>query len=111
MKLVTPSASVTRQRKSGAAPAVTTPDHPIVAGLGSDWPPLLGYNQIIAKPGSATVASVGPDPLIVAGSHGKGRSVAFASDCGPHWAPPGFVDWPGYGPLWAQIVGWAAGQS
>ena len=37
------------------------------------------------------------------------RKVAFASDCGPHWAPPAFVDWPGYTTLWRQIVGWAAG--
>ena len=95
----------------GAAPAVTAPDHPIVAGLGADWPSLLGYNQIMAKPDATLVATVGPDPLIVAGSHGKGRAVAFASDCGPHWAPPGFVDWPGYAKLWVQITGWAAGQS
>ena len=94
----------------GVAPSVAAPDHPIAAGLGTDWPSLLGYNQIMAKPGSTTIATVGTDPLIVAGTHGKGRSVAFASDCGPHWAPPGFVDWSGYAPLWAQIVGWAAGQ-
>ena len=34
---------------------------------------------------------------------GKGRSVAFTSDCGPHWAPLSFVEWPGYEQLWQQI--------
>ena len=64
----------------------------------------------MARPGATVVATVGSDPLIVAGDYGAGRSVAFASDCGPHWAPPEFVGWSGYGRLWAQIVGWAAGK-
>lgn len=94
----------------GVAPKVVAAAHPVVAGLGDTWPSLLGYNQIMAKPTGTTIATVGDDPLIVAGPFGKGRSVAFASDCGPHWAPPGFVAWQGYNRLWAQIVGWAAGQ-
>lgn len=94
----------------GVTPQVTTPSHPIAAGLGSQWPDLLGYNRLVAKPGAEVVATVGDDPLIVAGTYGKGRSVAFASDCGPHWAPPGFVDWAGYAPLWAQMTAWAAGR-
>lgn len=94
----------------GVLPKVVAAEHPIVAGLDTPWPALLGYNQIAAKPGASVVATVGADPLIVAGGFGKGRSVAFASDCGPHWAPPPFVDWSGYGPLWSQMVGWAAGE-
>lgn len=84
-------------------------DHPIVAGLGGDWPVLLGYNKLTAKPSATVVATVGSDPLLVAGAFGQGRGVAFASDCGPHWAPPQFVDWTGYKTLWAQIAAWAAG--
>lgn len=94
----------------GVTPEVTQAEHPIVARLPRSWPNLLGYNRIVAKPGADTVALVGGDPLIVAGAYGKGRSVAFASDCGPHWAPPSFVDWAGYAPLWRQIAGWAAGR-
>lgn len=89
--------------------AVVDPGHPIVAGLDGQWPVLLGYNRLTAKPGSSTIAQVDGDPLLVAGSFGKGRGVAFASDCGPHWAPPQFVDWPGYNTLWSQIAAWAAG--
>jgi uncharacterized membrane protein len=95
----------------GIEPLVTDAAHPIVAGLEATWPILLGYNRIAAKPGTSLVASVGDDPLIVAGDFGKGRSVAFASDCGPHWAPPPFVDWAGYDRLWTQLCDWAAGKA
>ncbi|ODT81862.1 MAG: cytoplasmic protein [Pelagibacterium sp. SCN 64-44] len=94
----------------GIAPKVSEANHPIVAGLESDWPDLLGYNRVSAKPGTTLVAQVGDDPLIVAGSIGKGRGVAFTSDCGPHWAPPPFVEWDGYDRLWTQIADWAAGK-
>ncbi|MGV3577036.1 MAG: glutamine amidotransferase [Devosia sp.] len=95
----------------GIEPVVADAAHPIVSGLEATWPILLGYNRIAAKPDAALVASVGDDPLIVAGTFGKGRSVAFASDCGPHWAPPPFVDWAGYDTLWTQLCDWAAGKA
>lgn len=98
------------EKPQGVTPKVRDNGHPIVAGLANEWPALLGYNRFAAKPDGTVVASVGTDPLIVAGSFGKGRSVAFASDCGPHWAPPPFVEWDGYARLWRQIVGWAGGR-
>jgi uncharacterized membrane protein len=97
-----------RETPQGVKPGIALADHPIVAGLPQFWPRLLGYNRFSPKPESSIVAQVDEDPLIVAGAFGKGRSVAFASDCGPHWAPPEFVDWEGYAPLWRQIAGWAA---
>lgn len=93
----------------GVVPKISK-DHPIVAGLGSEWPALLGYNRLSAKPGADVIAMAGDDPLLVAGRFGQGRAVAFASDCGPHWAPPPFVDWSGYGPLWTQMADWAGGR-
>lgn len=93
----------------GTEPRVVSATHPIVAGLPGQWPALLGYNRLTAKPGADVIAQVGDDPLLIAGHHGKGRSVAFASDCGPHWAPPPFVDWDGYGRLWTQMADWAGG--
>jgi len=95
----------------GVAPAVTDAAHPIVAGLAGAWPALLGYNKVTPKPAATLVAKAGEDPLIVAGTFGKGKSVAFTSDCGPHWAPAPFVDWPGYARLWSQITNWAAGRA
>ena len=94
----------------GSAPQLRDGAHPIVAGLGEPWPVLLGYNRVMQKPDTDLVATVGADPLIVAGRFGKGRSVAFTSDCGPHWAPPPFVGWAGYAKLWAQIAGWVAAK-
>ena len=94
----------------GVVPAVVDATHPIVAGVTGAWPALLGYNRAVARPGADLVATVGDDPLIVAGRFGQGRGVAFASDCGPHWAPPPFVEWAGYAPLWNGIADWAAGR-
>ena len=94
----------------GVIPHVGDPGHAIVSGLEATWPALLGYNDVVAKADAEVIVRVGGDPLLVAGSFGKGRSVAFTSDCGPHWAPPPFVDWASYAPLWNQIAGWAAGH-
>lgn len=93
----------------GLGPGVTGAGHPILAGVPPRWPDLLGYNRVAARPGSDVLASIGGDPLLVAGSFGRGRTVAFTSDCGPHWSPPAFCEWPGYGPLWNGIAAWAGG--
>ncbi len=42
-------------------------------------------------------------------TEGEGRTLAFASDISPHWAPREFMDWAGYGPLFGQAVTWLAG--
>lgn len=93
----------------GVAARLDAADHPIAAGLGGEWPLLLGYNRLVARPEATLVASVGGDPLIAAWQYGQGRAVAFASDCGPHWAPPEFLAWPGYARLWSQMAEWAGG--
>jgi uncharacterized membrane protein len=86
--------------------------HPIVSGLAGAWPALLGFNEVKAKPEATVIATASRDygemPLLVAGTHGKGRSVAWTSDIGPHWAPPEFVAWEGYARLWTQMLGWLA---
>ena len=93
----------------GVVPHIGDPGHPILAGLDGEWPALLGYNKVVGKPDAEVLVRVGGDPLIAVGEYGEGRSVAFTSDCGPHWAPPAFCDWAGYGPLWTNIANWAAG--
>lgn len=94
----------------GVTPLAVRTEHPIIAGVAGEWPHLLGYNRVTAKPGAIVVATAGDDVLIAAGTFGKGRSVAFTSDCGPHWAPPEFVEWPGYTWLWNGIAHWAGQQ-
>lgn len=93
----------------GVAPVVVAAGHPIVSGLPSTWPVVLGYNRLTAKEGATVIATAGSDAFLVAGTFGQGRSVAYASDCGPHWAPPAFVEWDGYARLWQQIVRWVGG--
>jgi uncharacterized membrane protein len=94
---------------------VLKPDHPTVAGLGGEWPLLLGANEVKAKPGAEVVARLpeeaGGHPLLVVGTFGAGRAAAWTSDVGPHWLPQPFVDWPGYARLWRQILGWLAGTT
>lgn len=95
----------------GVVPKVgDNPSHPILAEVNGEWPALLGYNEVAAKPDAEVLVRVGGDPLLVAGTFGKGRSVAFTSDCGPHWAPPPFVEWAGYAPLWNGIADWVSGK-
>jgi uncharacterized membrane protein len=91
---------------------IVAPDHPILRGVPVLWPPLLGANEVVARPSSdvevlARLPAVqGGHPLLVAGAFGRGRSVAWTSDIGPHWAPREFCDWPGYKTLWENILAW-----
>ena len=48
-------------------------------------------------------------PLLVAGTFGKGRTLAWTSDIGPHWLPPEFAAWSGYARLWRQALEWLVG--
>jgi uncharacterized membrane protein len=89
-------------------------DHPILRDLGADWPYLLGFNQVVAKPDADVLATVSTDygslPLLVSGRYGRGRSVAWTSDVGPHWLPPDFIAWHGYRRLFGQMLAWAIGK-
>jgi uncharacterized membrane protein len=84
------------------------PEHPVLGGTPAEWPMLLGYNRVVAKPDATVVARSGDDPLLVVGDVEAGRAVAFTSDLAPHWAPPEFVGWSYYQQLWASILSWAA---
>jgi uncharacterized membrane protein len=96
------------EKPEGVIATFPEPSHEALGGTPPEWPALLGYNRIMAKPQSTVIARAGEDPLLVVGHSGSGRSVAFASDLAPHWAPPEFLAWPHYGQLWAGIVEWAA---
>lgn len=91
-------------------------DHPILRGLGSDWPVLLGYNEVQLKQGegvhllASTPADAGGHPLLVTGEYGEGRTLAWTSDVGPHWLPDEFARWEGYARLWKQALDWLTGS-
>jgi uncharacterized membrane protein len=99
----------------GFNPVVTaTAPHPILSGLGTDWPYLLGFNEVVAKPDAEVLATVSSEygslPLLVTGTFGKGRTLAWTSDVGPHWLPPEFIAWDGYKTLFEQMLAWATAK-
>ena len=95
----------------GFKPVVTNPGHAALGDVGADWPILLGFNEVVVKPGAEVLATVSGDygslPLLIAGTYGKGRSLAWTSDIGPHWLPPEFCAWEGYAKLWTGALAWA----
>ena len=94
----------------GAVAVIDNAQHAIVSGISAPWPFVLGVNEVKLKPGAELIASLpaeqGSHPLLVAGTFGKGRSVAWTSDIGPHWLSPEFCAWDGYRRLWLQMLGW-----
>lgn len=99
-----------REHPEGVVARADRPGHPILAGVEGAWPALLGYNQVVLKDGAELVASIAGDPLIATATADRGRTAVFTSDCSPHWCPTAFCrDWPGYGRLWANLVGWTSG--
>ncbi len=125
--------------------AVRVAEHAIVADLPWDErPPTIGgFNRFLPKAGATTLlelhrfaarrAGAAMDfslrdrhPLLVVGTHGAGRTAAFATDLAPHWVG-GFVDWgdtrvtatapgswgievgDGYAAFVRNLLGWARG--
>ena len=97
----------------GFVPVVKQRAHPILQGFRGAWPALLGFNEVKPKTGAEILATVSADygerPLLVAGGSGKGRTLAWTSDIGPHWLPPEFAAWSGYARLWRQSLEWLVG--
>lgn len=92
----------------GFVATVVEASHPALAGVDGQWPALLGYNRFAARTTAEVLVRSGDDPILVVGGYERGRCAAFASDLSPHWAPPGFVAWDGYGALWHALLTWLA---
>ncbi len=95
------------ERPEGVRPEVLVPDHPVMAGL-TDWPAFLGYNRAAPRAEAEVLATLRGDPFLALRTVGQGRTAVFASDCGPHWGPPAFLEWPGYARLWPNLCQWLA---
>lgn len=93
----------------GFHPEVAAPAHPVLAQVTGSWPLLLGYNRITAKPAAEVLLRRGGDVILAVQAYGAGRTLAFASDCAPHWGSPEFVAWEHYGTFWRSAVRWLAG--
>jgi uncharacterized membrane protein len=94
----------------GVSPIVVDGAHPILDGIPAGWPYLLGFNELVLKPDARLLAKVDEYPLLAVRTEGNGRSLAWASDIGPHWCPEVFATWEGYKRLWSQSVEWLAGK-
>ena len=101
----------------GFRPEILAPDHPLFAGVKGSWPLLLGANEVVARlrPDVSVLAQLpedqGSHPLLVTGEYGRGRTLAWTSDIGPHWAPDAFVAWPGYRQFWLNVAAWLTDPS
>lgn len=96
------------ENSEGISPKVQDGTHPILKGISGEWPAFLGYNRLAPKDGCHTLATIGSgDVFIAAGEFGQGRSVAFASDCAPHWGTLDFMNWKHYQSLWGNMADWA----
>jgi uncharacterized membrane protein len=99
----------------GFTPEILAADHPILRDLGTNWPLLLGANEVVVRPdpGIEILArlpeSEGGHPLLVTGQHGRGRTMAWTSDIGPHWVPDVFTKWDGFAKLWTNSLSWLTG--
>ena len=90
----------------GFPPSRQAPDHPILQGLGRRLAGAARLQRGHAQ-GRAewSARRVWPSDGLPAAAgrpahYGKGRTLAWTSDVGPHWLPHSFVAWPGYARLW-----------
>ncbi len=96
------------ESSAGFTAEVIIPDHPVIKSLPwHSFPPIFGYNEVKTKPGSQVLVRVKEtgDPLVVVGTHGKGRIFTYMSDPAPHWGI-NFELWEGYDAFWRNAVQW-----
>ncbi len=85
---------------------IQTGSSPILRGLESGFPQLLGYNGTTAKSAANTVlVTARNDPLLAQWQYGLGRAVAWTSDATGRWAKA-WLGWPGFERFFAQLVAW-----
>lgn len=98
----------------GLDPIVVNASHPVLGGLTSSIPFVLGMNRVVGRTGLEATTLVhctnrGQDlPLLAAREYGAGRSLAWMTDIGPHWLSEEFMRWDSYGILMANMVRWLA---
>jgi uncharacterized membrane protein len=100
------------ESSEGFGVKVVDKSHPITRDLPKGRiPPLLGYNEFVAREGFQTIWRVKETghPLLGVSRHGKGRMVTYGSDPVPHWGI-NLMLWKGYRKLWQNMAAWAAGR-
>src|SRR4029077_8856417 len=85
---------------------IQTSDSPILRGITTGFPSLLGYNGTTAKSAAQNVLVTSrDDPLLAQWQYGLGRSVAWTSDTTGRWAKD-WVGWSGFNRFFSQLVSW-----
>ncbi|XBH20764.1 glutamine amidotransferase [Jonesiaceae bacterium BS-20] len=97
-----------KETPEGISGELTGVAHEVVSGLDQTWPALLGYQILEPKTDATVLATIEDAPLLAVREVGKGRTLAFASDISPHWAPEEFMAWEGYQSLFSNSVTWLA---
>jgi uncharacterized membrane protein len=102
------------------APEGLTPErtgtHSITASLPEHWPPILGMNRTILREAvdTALLAKVSyrgkTHPLLAVRQFGKGRSLCWMSDIGPHWMSQEFMASETYAKLMRTMADWLCGN-
>ena len=95
---------------AGFTAEVVAPDHPLAVDLPwNSFPPIFGYNELVARPDADVVVRVRETghPLVVAGKHGQGNVMIYASDPAPHWGI-NFELWEGYDAFWRRALQWVS---
>lgn len=98
------------EKPEGFCMSIKEHGHPVFNGIPGEFPHMLGYNRLIAKPGAEVLAVYNGDPMIAVHEYGKGRAMAYACDCSPHWASPELCGWEYYNMLWQNIACWLSGK-
>lgn len=95
----------------GATVEIVDPNHPVLKGITGPWPYFLGYQEALLKEGAHLIAqSQYGHPLIAVHNYGKGKSLVWMSDIGPHWCPLEFTQWEGYATFWKNAIHYVAGR-
>lgn len=96
----------------GMVPQVKDPHHPILEGVATSWPVVLGYQETIAKEDAHVLVET-PEgrPFLAIRQYGKGMTLAWMTDIGPHWCPTAFTEWEGFGKIWRQALKWLVTQT
>ncbi len=90
-------------------PVIRARHHEIARGIALDDAPALdGYVATIARRGAdVLLESPEQDPILAAWRFGLGRTAVFTSEIKPRWGAQ-WIEWESLGPLFAQLVRWAA---
>ena len=85
-------------------------EHPIANGLPGKLPPILGLNRVVVRKEAVVIAETlyrgTRHPLLAVRTFGKGRSLAWMTDIGPHWMSQEFLADPSYGLLMGNMMSW-----